>query len=353
MTLPDRLEQLIEFDVETSRVSSREGKTREFKDVFDRANLAYYGKTLAAFSNTDGGTIIFGVSDKPRLVKGFDEAELCDEADIVSHLRDSYHPEIPFSTKTYDYNGNIVFAIEVVKSANPPVICRKGRSKTVRKNDGSSKDKPITTEGTIYFRYSAQSRSIDYSELQSLLDERERKKMKAILENLKIIDRVGYERVGIVDTSALAKQDGVTNLYISKEATKGMNFIDKGKFVESEEEGAPAYVVAGQVRLNEVIHAPLEDEDKNLPSEVSRILTPLIHEIYGQDMGISPQQITKLIVFYDLEHMPFHEYDKKIKRRYITRRGIEALQEKIRNNPLEAIRAFGSKEKIAAFEQKA
>ena len=351
MSLPEQLSELIEFDPATLRVNSREGKTREFKQDFKRADLVDYSKTMAAMANADGGVIIFGVTERPRRVVGFPVASLCDEADIVSHLRDSFHPEIPFISQQYDHNGGVVFAIQVERCANPPVICRKGRSKSVTAPDGARTDKQVTTEGSIYFRYSAQSRHIDYSELNALLEERERRRMRTILETLKAVEKVGYEKVGVVDVTTLAKPEGSTTLYISKEAAKSMNFIDRGRFVESPEDGAPAYVIAGQVNLSEVVHVPLEEADRNLPSEAARLLLPVIRELYGNQQAISAQQITGLIKHYELEALPYHEYDKKIRRRYITRAGIEKLGENIRANPLEAIRVFGSKAAIAAYEQ--
>jgi predicted HTH transcriptional regulator len=47
-------------------ITSREGKHREFKQAFVQSDFADYTKTLAAFSNADGGCILFGISDKPR-----------------------------------------------------------------------------------------------------------------------------------------------------------------------------------------------------------------------------------------------------------------------------------------------
>jgi hypothetical protein len=351
MGLPINLTDLIDFSPDTLRVTSREGKCREFKEDFKKVDLVDYAKTMAAMANADGGSIIFGVTERPRRVIGFPANSICDEADIVSHLRDSFHPEITFTTQQYEHNNGIVFVIQVERCANPPVICRKGRSKTIIASDGTRKDKQVTNEGSIYFRYSAQSRHIDYSELNSLLEERERRRMQTILETLKAIEKVGYEKVGVVDTTALARPGGLTTLYISQEAAKSMNFIDRGRFVESPELGAPAYFIAGKVNLNEVIHVPLEEADRNLPSEAARLLLPFIREIYGIHQKIAASQVTTLIRHYRLEDMPYHEYDKKIRRRYITRAGIEKLKENIRANPADALRAFGSRAAILTYEK--
>lgn len=67
--LPERVEDLIDFDQATLRVSSREGKHREFKRQFERADLYRYTKVLSALCNTDGGSLIFGVAERESSVR--------------------------------------------------------------------------------------------------------------------------------------------------------------------------------------------------------------------------------------------------------------------------------------------
>jgi predicted HTH transcriptional regulator len=74
--LPDNLADLIDYDPARLRVKSREGRKLDFKESFVKAQLASYERTMAAFANSLGGTIIFGVSDKPRLIVGTDPAGL-------------------------------------------------------------------------------------------------------------------------------------------------------------------------------------------------------------------------------------------------------------------------------------
>jgi hypothetical protein len=59
---------------------------------------------------------------------------------------------------------------------------------------------------------------------------------------------------------------------MSKETAKSLNFIDKASVVE--EKGAPAYAIIGNVEVKDVIHAPLDEADKNLPSEAPQKLVP-------------------------------------------------------------------------------
>jgi len=44
----------------------REKQDLEFKKNFQFKSMAKYLKTIAAFSNNQGGVIVFGISDSPR-----------------------------------------------------------------------------------------------------------------------------------------------------------------------------------------------------------------------------------------------------------------------------------------------
>ena len=93
--LPERVEDLIDFDRATLRVSSREGKHREFKSQFEGADLSRYTKVLSAFCNTDGGSLIFGVAEKPRCIEGVDPETVSDEAEWTDRLRRDFDPRYP------------------------------------------------------------------------------------------------------------------------------------------------------------------------------------------------------------------------------------------------------------------
>jgi predicted lipoprotein len=70
--LPDRLKDLVDFDAATLRVSSREGKHREFKQQFSSADFSRFTKALAAFCNTE----VFGINDKTFVAKTVDTSTM-------------------------------------------------------------------------------------------------------------------------------------------------------------------------------------------------------------------------------------------------------------------------------------
>ena len=223
--MPNHLAELIQFDTENFSVTTREGKHREFKCDFAASDFSGYTKTLAAFSNADGGILIFGVSEKPRLIVG--TTQVVDESQWANRLREDFDPEIVVTTKVYTVGALQLFAVGVDPCPNRPVICRKTRSRSITDKNGKIKDVEVLREGSIYFRYSGQTRAIGYCELASMLADRERKRIQSVMETLKVMERVGFENTGMVNI-----KDEISNLYVSRETAKGLTLIDHGKFIE-------------------------------------------------------------------------------------------------------------------------
>lgn len=350
MTLPENLDELISVDPQTGRVSSREGKHCEFKQTFERAHVPKYLKSLSAFANADGGKIIFGVSDSPRFVVGIDRNSLLDEADITNQLSQFFDPEISFEAKEYDFNGLLLYVLATSRSGRRPVICKRGRNFQYETRTGV-KTKEILAEGAIYYRYSAKSERVKFSELQAIIEDREHKKIQSIIETLKLAEKVGFDRLGFVDAKDYGQQGKATDLYVTEEAAKSLNFIDEGHFVEKSDDGSPAYYVMGKVNLRQVVVGALPEEDKNLPNEVATTIRPLVQDKYGAHVAISAPQIGKILVEFELTDMPYFQEDKKVSRKYITRLGIEALRRAMNEEPLRFLRSFSSKHNIATYEE--
>lgn len=349
MILPAELSDLIAYDAHTLRVTSRESKRLEFKQAFVRANLPAYERTMAAFTNAQGGVIVFGVDNNPRVIIGTPAADIADEADITTLLRQDFAPELPFESKVYEVDGKTLFAIAVEPTLDRPVICTKTRNRSYMDPTGKKVTEPVIVEATIYYRYTARTSAIGYPELKALLDAREERRMTMLLETIEAVERVGVERAGVVDITTFGDANKSTNLYVSQETARSMNFIEEGRFTEKEDEGSPAYMVVGKVSLGEVVRAPLEDADKNLPSEAAGALADVVHEVCGNEVTLNQSGVLPLLKAFDLIELPYHEYDAKVKRRYITRQGIAALQDAIRAEPLRALQSFASKKTIEGY----
>ncbi|KJC62168.1 hypothetical protein UP10_01985 [Bradyrhizobium sp. LTSPM299] len=340
LALPADFSELVSFDAATGAVATREGKRLEFKQDFIAGDLSDYTKVLASFANASGGVIVFGVSNKPRIIVG--AKDMSDEANWANRLRDDFEPEMPFSIREYDIGEFKLYAVGVDSCLHKPVICKKTRSKVVDDKKAGKKDVGVIQEGAIYFRYAGQTRNIGFAELHTMLVDRETQYLRKMMETLQVIQKVGLENAGIVDMSVPKSR-----IFMSKETAKGLAFINKGQIVQ--EAGAPAYVVMGNVDLQQVVHAPLEDEDKNIPTEAAKMLTKVVREVYGINR-IHPPQVTVI-----LKHLKIHDdnvhcvVEKKMGRKYITRAGLKAVEDFIRKHPGDAINVFGSRAAKAAF----
>lgn len=352
-SLPEKLADLFEFDPATLRVGSREGKHREFKRQPATGDMLRYGKTLAAFSNTDGGVIVFGVTDAPRSIVGVDGA-FPDEANWANSLRTAFAPEIDFAVREYAVGGRIIVAIGVDRGRDLPVVCLRDSS-VDRMVNGRAKSEALLQQGTIYYRQAGQTRPIHHLELRTMLERRDAEQLAAFMQNLKIISEVGPDKIGILDMSKAAAAGDTTRLYLSRETARHLNFIERGRFVESEDEGDPAYMVIGSVQLNQALAGPLDPEDQNLPNEAADKLRAVVEDVCWAGVPFTGQHLAKLAKHVGLRgdgptDPRYCIVDEKVGRVYYTRAGIERLEHALRTSPAETLAAFASRPTIEQFK---
>jgi hypothetical protein len=187
---------------------------------------------------------------------------MVDEANWVNALRTDFDPEISIAIREYKIHGLTVYAVSVDEAVHKPVICKKSRSKLVADKNGKQKGVMIVQESAVYYRYAGQTKTIGYADFQHMLAEREAAYLRKMMETLQVVQKVGVANAGVMDMSGPK-----SSVYMSKETAKGLNLIDKANLVEKK--GAPAYVVMGNVDVNQIVHAPLEDADKNIPTEAA------------------------------------------------------------------------------------
>jgi len=342
--LPQSLDELIQFDSASLAVTSRESKHREYKQDLVVADLSEYTKTLAAFANAGGGYILFGISNKPRQIVG--ATHDIDEAQWVDRLKQDFDPEIPISTAHYTVRGLNVLAVGCDQAVNRPVVCKRSRSKAVPGKGSKQGQIEVIREGSIYYRYAGQSRTIGYSELVQLIAEREERRLKAFMDTINVIQKVGVDNTGILKMS-----EESSSIFMTPETARGLALIDKGRLVEKR--GTPAYVVVGNVDVANVVHTQLPEADKNLPSEAAADLRPTVRKVFGPETPFSPGQVTMVLRHLGLDDDNIHSvHERKLRRKFVTRAGIQAIKSFIEEKPLEAITCFGSKASIARFKDK-
>src|ERR1019366_3508027 len=94
---PEVLEDIFKFDSDNAmRLASRESSKLDFKESFNLGSADEYARTMAAFANTAGGYLVFGVKDSPRELLGLktDNFEKADPAKLTNALNERFSPEI-------------------------------------------------------------------------------------------------------------------------------------------------------------------------------------------------------------------------------------------------------------------
>lgn len=214
-------------------IKRRESHCIEFKSVFDWQNessRANYCKSLAAFSNNNGGAIFFGIENKPHKIVGITNFEDIDDADITNYINEIFTPFIHFERRTYEFRGMTIGIFYSSRNKSRPIICAKDTSKT------HSSD--------IYFRYSAKSTKIKAGDLIRLIqDVKEEESNKW----LKLLDNIG--KIGIENTHLLNSQSGEiisdnNTFLLDEELLKQIKIIDKYSI---QEDGQPAVKIIGQI----------------------------------------------------------------------------------------------------------
>ena len=97
-----------------------ESKNIEFKKILPKDSVKYV-KTIIAFANTQGGTIIVGVDDKTREATGVDRDSAFQIMDSIANaVADSCMPQIIPNIELQTIGGRTIIVITVAPEANRP-----------------------------------------------------------------------------------------------------------------------------------------------------------------------------------------------------------------------------------------
>jgi len=119
--VPDRRNRETVSDRILGLLSRTEGKTLEFKR--DLSSPEKVLKTLVAFANTAGGTLVIGVEDKTRHVRGVLDA-LATEERLASLIADGIEPILMPEIEVLPWRRAEIVAVEVHPSPNRPHFLR-------------------------------------------------------------------------------------------------------------------------------------------------------------------------------------------------------------------------------------
>ncbi len=107
-----------------------ESKDVEFKEMLPE-NSEKYTKTIVAYANTQGGTLIFGVADRTREIVGIDEDVLFQTMDSIANaISDSCEPQIIPDIEPCTIEGKTIIIVAVSPEPMRPYYLKsKGKDK--------------------------------------------------------------------------------------------------------------------------------------------------------------------------------------------------------------------------------
>lgn len=137
-----------------------ENETLEFKQSFNRdskESRVKYLKELAAFHNTNGGYLVFGIDDEGIMV-GLENFIAPDSAIITQDIQTYFEPTFRFSERTITINNRVLYVIHVPVRTSIPTISTVGFLS-------------ILNASTIYWRYPGTASPIRSGDLINLMHE--------------------------------------------------------------------------------------------------------------------------------------------------------------------------------------
>lgn len=225
-----------------NHIKARESTTIEYKESYNHGSMAQYFKTMAAFANTNGGYIIFGIADNPRKFNGLSDRskrqfESIRIEEFTNNLNDYFQPSIKWTNDIFEYNDRTYGIIYTYPLDNKPCICSKMYN---------GDKKYSLEEGDIYYRYRGRSQKIKYAELEAIFDKNREKEAKKWLELIKNIAKIGVSKASVLNLSNGELRFDDSTIVIEKELIDSINFIKEGNFVEKG--GTPTLKLMGTIK---------------------------------------------------------------------------------------------------------
>jgi len=279
-----------------------------------------YLKTAAGFANNKGGVIIFGVDPNTQALlgikkefEGFDNKLV---TAIFSQFLDGINSYFFF---TEYFTDKLIGFLCINQPSIKPVIVKNSYN-----FDGTTYN-----AGDIYFRYPGEVRKILPSDLREMMTTEVNRHANRLISQMERLVAIGPSNAAIIDSSTGEIDANGAKLSLSPELLSGLNLIMEGQFVEKE--GAPAYVIKGDIEL---------DSKEGGKSIITRdVLKTLHNKDYHIHMltndGTTALHFLENIVFMDTPFLPVYFYIEQAK--ISLNKTIELIENKtgsdVRKNP--------------------
>jgi hypothetical protein len=281
------------------RVISRESSNLEFKESFGWASLPKYLKTSAAYANTKGGYIVFGVANKPHRLCGLSGVNLklfedVDPEKMSRNFNEHFAPEIEWTIQEYELQGKVFGLIYIHEAKDKPVICTRDAGKELK-------------EGDIYYRYRGRSERIKYPELIALLEAKREKEQRLWMEHLENIARIGVRETGIFDLHTGSVTGSGGSFLIDESLLSQLSFIKEGEF--SEVKGKPTLKLIGHVES--LVGASLGSVQTQIVKTKGIRTADIVLGALNQENVSEPDEFIKQICFESTAFLPVFYFIKK------------------------------------------
>lgn len=256
----EQIAKLFETDaIRPELLKRRESTWLEMKENFNRSRnaMAQYGRTMAAFSNRDGGYLLFGVQDRPHILRGMtnDHLDQLDPRTLSQFLAEHFSPNIDWQHSVHVLGERKFGLIYTAPSKTKPVVCTR--------NNNNLRD------GEVYYRYQGETRLIASAELHGLIKallDSERKSWRDLLNRTA---QTAPSSTYLLDTSTGRASGESGSFVLSDQLLDRVNFIQEGRFDEG---GEPTLRVIGDVEVVRTETVPVPQLVPTNPAETHPLL---------------------------------------------------------------------------------
>uniref|UniRef100_UPI0024937AEF AlbA family DNA-binding domain-containing protein n=1 Tax=Litoreibacter halocynthiae TaxID=1242689 RepID=UPI0024937AEF len=273
MSSPTDHSKLIQLFVEAPagklRFVPEETDEHECKYSFSLRASDKWLKPIAGLANNRGGFVAFGIRDPkdPKATETYfegaglerDDFETTDVADILTRVKSSLDPTPRFECCSCRIDGRFFGFIYVYESKSKPVIATK--------NEGAIK------EGDIYFRYPGQTSRIKYSDLRSIMDERDVDARSKMVPMFSELARLGPENATLADLTTGQVYDPSRSISIDQALLKQLQ-----KIKSNNDPDAPSVVIAGEL-VQPSANSEVEYRTRNILEEYPLSATEVWREV--------------------------------------------------------------------------
>lgn len=217
------------------RLAGGETDEVECKREVEVKKLAPVVRAIAGMANNKGGLILLGVENLSGKVVGLrdDQFAKLDLVKLTLAVKAHLQPTPSFRKGTIEIGGVQVGYVCVEPCIDKPVIVYR---------PGDRLD-----DGAILFRYPAETAPAKFGDLRTLLEERDARRLRALVDVTSKIAEIGLENSAVLNMADGALKIGEHPMQLDQALLDQIKFIKEGRF--DEVAGAPTLRLMGEISV--------------------------------------------------------------------------------------------------------